>query len=94
MTQVKERFPMEPLIVAASVGTGRVRHPIGLARACPDCPDCVNEKTLAELCHVHVRSISRYVKMGSLPINVADVGAISLGRHPAEIWPTEYRGMS
>lgn len=45
---------------------------------------------IADWLGIHTRSLQRWIEDGGIPIDSADSIAISLGRHPAEIWGQAY----
>lgn len=93
-----ERFPFAPLEDLARYGNPP--HINQRGRGCPHCTrlgttdtrvsaTCVTDHQVAERLGVAERQVYRYRHTG-LTTEAADRLAVRLGRHPAELWPTQW----
>lgn len=49
--------------------------------------DTISMRRVALLCHAPTSRVTSWIRTGRISINDADRAALTLGMHPAEIWP-------
>lgn len=86
-----ERLPLAPLWAYVERATGPVWKEGAWLRSDPS-PYRVpfGPHHLADALGVSVRSVHRWVAVGTLTWGAADRAAVTLGLHPALLWPVEW----